>query len=115
MTRGQDQNKQSCRDYCLDNSFHLFPIGDILQSSAQRLALPAGGWDEITPKIRIPPKPEKCLKTRRVPASQVHAVLGGVSERKTPSLKEDTTARLTTLLHAFLLFSTDKYHNLLEH
>jgi len=44
--------------------------------SAQRLALLAGGRDEITPFNGTGSSQRKRLKTRRVPASQVHALLG---------------------------------------
>jgi hypothetical protein len=45
----------------------------------------------------------------------VHALLGGVSDRKTLSLKKDSTARMTTLWHVRLIISTDKNPDLLEH
>jgi hypothetical protein len=42
-------------------------------------------------------------------------VLGGVSERQTPSLTKASIAEPTKLLHVPLLFSTDKYPDLKKH
>jgi hypothetical protein len=58
---------------------------------------------------------EKCLKNAQTPQRQVHAVLGGVSERKTLNLHKASTAKLTKLLHAPFLFSTDKHPDLPKH
>jgi len=45
-------------------------------------------------------KPLKLLENAQTPTSRVHAVLGGFHERTTPSLKKNSTAILTKLLHA---------------
>jgi hypothetical protein len=42
---------------------------------------------------------------------QLHAVLGALTERKTPNPKEDTSAMLTKLLHTIQTFSIDKKHD----
>jgi len=52
-----------------------------------------------------------CLKTRRLPTSRVHAVLGALIERKTLSLQEDLTTNLTRLLCASLTNTPDKHHD----
>jgi hypothetical protein len=57
-----------------------------------------GGWAWITLGSSINLKPEKRLKTRHVPASQVHALLGGGNYYCTLSVK------LLLILKAFLRF-----------
>jgi len=59
-------------------------------------------------------KPETCSKNAPRTPSRLHAVLGGVSERKTPGLHKASTAKLTKLWHVPLTISTDKYHDLQE-
>ena len=44
--------------------------------AAQRLALPAGGWDETTPFGGTNFKPHKLPENAQTPTSRVHAVLG---------------------------------------
>jgi hypothetical protein len=57
-------------------------------------------------------KPRKLLENAQTPTSRVHAVLGGFHERKTPSLKQDTTTELPKLLHEPMTLTTDKNHDL---
>jgi hypothetical protein len=47
----------------------------IMQGASQRLALAAGGRDEIRFESRKSPKPEKCSKMRQNPTSRLHALL----------------------------------------
>jgi hypothetical protein len=60
-------------------------------------------------------KPDKSLKNAARTHRQLHAVLGGVLERQTPSLNKASTTELTKLLHVPLLFSTDKCPDLIKH
>jgi hypothetical protein len=55
---------------------------------------------------------KKLRRRTQTPQRQVHALLGALSERTTPNLKEDTTAMLTKLLHTIQTFSNDKQHDL---
>jgi len=59
----------------------------------------------------LTPSHVNCLKTRRLPTSRVHAVLGALIERKTLSLQEDLTTNLTRLLYASLTNTPDKHHD----
>jgi hypothetical protein len=59
---------------------------DYFSKNAQRLALAAGGQDEIRFESRKSPKPEKCLKMRQNPTSRLHALLGVFGLRQTPCL-----------------------------
>jgi hypothetical protein len=60
-------------------------------------------------------EPRKVLKNAQTPTSQVHAVLGALTERTTPSPEEKTTTMLTKLLHVTETFSNDKKHDLPEY
>jgi hypothetical protein len=62
-------------------------------------------------KLEARQKPKNAARTHR----QLHAVLGGVSERKTPSLLKTSTTQLTILWHAPLPISIDKYPDLPKH
>jgi hypothetical protein len=48
----------------------------ILLLAVQRLALPAGGWDEVPPLCRNPLEARKLPENGARPTSRVHAVLG---------------------------------------
>jgi len=52
------------------------PIIVVMIEPAQRLALPAGGWDEITLFTGTNFKRRKQPKNAQTPTSRVHAVLG---------------------------------------
>jgi hypothetical protein len=86
-----------------------------LPKSTQRFALAAVGGRVDSPSKREKPEAKQMLKNARPTHRQLHALLGGVSERKTPCLPKTSAARLTKLLHVRLLFSTDKNHNLFEY
>jgi len=45
-------------------------------NAAERLALPAGGWDEATPFYRNPLQARNLPKNAQTPTRRVHAVLG---------------------------------------
>jgi hypothetical protein len=47
--------------------------------AAQRLALPAGGWDELTPVCRNQLQAVKTLENAQSPTSRVHALLGALN------------------------------------
>ena len=53
----------------------IFEKGLFRQS--QRLALPAGGWDEITPFYRNQLQAKYTPENAQTPTRRVHAVLGG--------------------------------------
>ncbi len=77
------------------------------------VGISCGGWrGEIRCRNGTNFQPAKCQDNAARTHRQLHAVLGGVSERKTLSRKTETAARLAILLHASLLLSTDKNHNL---
>jgi hypothetical protein len=54
-------------------------------SAAQRLALPAWGGTRVAVETEQTQSHEKRLKTRRVPPSRVHAVLGNSFISSLPS------------------------------
>jgi len=86
-----------------------------IKSSAQRLALLAvgGSVDSLSKRKKLKARklPKNAPRTHR----QVHAVLGGVSDCKSPCLHKASTTELTKLLHVPLRFSTDKYPDLPKH
>jgi len=53
-------------------------------------------------------KPRKLLENAQTPTRRVHAVLGNRAERKTHCPKQDTTAKLTKLLHATQILAITK-------
>jgi hypothetical protein len=74
-----------------------------------------GGWEGgLALETGKCSKPGKCPKNAGPTHRQLHALLGALTERTTPSPKDDTTARLTKLLHTIQTFSTDKKHDLPE-
>jgi uncharacterized protein (DUF2062 family) len=68
----QEANKITTR---IINGDFVFIYTLILQGTAQRFALAAGGRAWIRFESRKNPKPEKCLKMRQNPTSRLHAVL----------------------------------------
>jgi len=72
--------------YIYINLLILAPLLTI--RSAQRLALPAGGWDETRRQNGKTQSREKCLKTRRVPTCPLHAMLGNHELARTLAIKK---------------------------
>ena len=100
-------------------SVHLFSICFVTYFSLLVIACPTvcvtcAGADGGTPSNERKAEVWKMPENAQTPQRQVHALLGGVSERKTPRLKPRTAAILKRLLHEPLTFTTAKNHNLLE-
>ena len=62
--------------YSLQDPIFIFQRANVLQGTAQRLALPACGRAWILPGSRKNSKPGKRLKNAQTPTCRVHALLG---------------------------------------